>query len=70
MEQLLLRAEEAAKILGIGRAKTYEMIASGELPSVRVGRAVRVPASRLGQWIEDRIEGSGGAGPNGHGPEK
>lgn len=54
MEPLLIRAEEAAKLLGLGRSKVFEMIAAGELPVVRIGRAVRVPRAQLEHWIEAR----------------
>ena len=39
---LLLKADEVAKMLGLGRTKVYEMMASGKLPVVRIGTAVRV----------------------------
>ena len=52
----LLRAEEAAHMLGIGRTKIYEMIARGEIPALRIGRLVRVPRHALEEWISDRIE--------------
>jgi excisionase family DNA binding protein len=51
-ERLLLRVEEVAETLGIGRSKTYELIAAGELPVVRVGRCVRVPAAAVRRWVE------------------
>src|SRR5947209_7942293 len=35
-ERTLLRAEEVAELLGIGRSKSYELIASGDLPSLRI----------------------------------
>jgi excisionase family DNA binding protein len=48
MDQLLMRAEEVARALGLGRSKVYEMMQSGELPVVRIGRSVRVSrAARL-----------------------
>ena len=50
---LLLKAEEIAKMLGLGRTKVYEMMASGELPVVRIGTAVRVPRQRLLDWIDE-----------------
>jgi excisionase family DNA binding protein len=34
---LLVRPEDAARALGIGRTKVYELIRSGALRSVRVG---------------------------------
>ena len=51
-ERLLLKADEVARRLSLGRATVYLMMASGELPTLRRGRAVRVPARALEQWIE------------------
>lgn len=48
---LLLRAEEAARLLGLGRSKVFEMMASGELPAVKIGRAVRLPRAALERWV-------------------
>ncbi len=52
MEKLLLKPAEVSELAGLGKSKTYELIASGEIPSVRIGRSVRVPADRLVAWIE------------------
>ncbi len=51
-ERLLLRVEEVAEALGIGRSKAYELITAGELPVVRLGRCVRVPAAAVRGWME------------------
>lgn len=48
---LLLRPEEAADYLGIGRTKVYELIRSGALRSVRIGTLRRVPASALTEFV-------------------
>ncbi len=37
MDRLLLRPAEAAEAIGIGRSKVYELLASGDLPSIRSG---------------------------------
>ena len=50
MEQLLLRPEEAAKVLGVGRSRIYRLLADGVIPGIRVGRSVRVPADALRAW--------------------
>ena len=52
MEKLLLRPSEVSELAGLGKSKTYALIAVGEIPSVRIGRCVRVPADRLREWIE------------------
>lgn len=54
MERLLLRPAEAAELLGISRSKTYEMLAAGELPCVRIRSSIRVPHQALVRWIEDQ----------------
>jgi excisionase family DNA binding protein len=51
LEPLLLRAAEVAQLLAIGRSKVYEMMSTGELPTVRIGTAVRVPAKALEEWV-------------------
>ncbi len=53
-QRLLLRIPEVAETLGIGRTKIYELIATGELPAVRFGRAVRISVSTLQKWVEER----------------
>jgi excisionase family DNA binding protein len=53
MERLLLRPAEAAELLGISRSKTYEMLAAGELPSIRVRSSIRVPHQALVRWTEE-----------------
>ena len=64
MEPLLLRADEVGKVLGLGRSKVYELMNGGALPVVRVGRAVRVPASALEEWVRDQTATAGeGAAP-------
>lgn len=49
---MLLRAEEAARMLGLGRSKVFQMLAAGELPVVRIGRCVRIPRDELREWIK------------------
>ncbi|MBA2669255.1 MAG: helix-turn-helix domain-containing protein [Gemmatimonadetes bacterium] len=51
MDKLLLRPVEAAEVIGIGRSKVYELLASGELPSIRIGGCIRVPVEALREWI-------------------
>jgi len=57
MEKLLYRPMEVTELLGLSRARVYELIASKELPCVRIGGSVRVPANALKQWIADRQTG-------------
>ena len=50
---LLLRAEEAARLVSLGRSTIFKLLASGELPAVRVGRSVRVRRVDLERWVEE-----------------
>ena len=52
LEPLLVRVEEAARLLSLGRSTIYELMDSGELPSVRCGAARRIPVAALRTWIE------------------
>jgi excisionase family DNA binding protein len=52
----LLRPGEVAVALGIGRSKVYSLLATGVIPSVRVGGSVRVPVEALRAWITTQLE--------------
>lgn len=44
---LMLTVEEAAQVLRIGRNGAYAAVADGVLPSVRIGRTIRIPRHAL-----------------------
>ncbi len=47
-----LRVSEAADLLGLTRQRTYELIARGELPAVRIGeRSIRVNRPELERFL-------------------
>jgi len=56
MEKLFAKPSEAADALGLGRSKTYELIASGTLPSVRIGKSIRVPVEALRRWADSQVK--------------
>ena len=58
LQPLLLTIPETAVSLRLSRAKVYQLIDFEELPVVRFGRAVRVSAKALEQWIERREQGA------------
>jgi excisionase family DNA binding protein len=51
MEKVLLTVEEAAELLSIGRTKAYELMATGALESVTIGRCRRVPIEALDRFV-------------------
>jgi excisionase family DNA binding protein len=54
VDQMLLRVDEAAHMLRIPRSRLYQMLSRGDVPAVRLGRSLRVPADALKRWVEDR----------------
>lgn len=61
MEKLLLTVEEAAERLSIGRTKAYELMATGALESVTIGRCRRIPVEALEPFVAKlrRLDGEG-----------
>ncbi len=57
IERELLHVEEAARVMGISRAKAYELVAAGSMPGlVRLphSRSVRVSRRHLQAWIDEQ----------------
>jgi len=61
----MLRVDEAATILRISRSRAYEEVAAFQrtrgaegLPSIRIGRCLRVPKRSLIAWIDAQLGAS------------
>ena len=50
--KLLLTVDEAAHQLGIGRTLMYNLISTGEVQAVTVGRLRRVPSESLTEYVD------------------
>jgi excisionase family DNA binding protein len=57
MNKILLTPAEAAEMLGVGRSKVYELMSSGALRSVKIGRSRRVSDAALRDFLT-ALEGS------------
>ncbi len=44
---LVLTVEETAKALRVSRGACYELVRTGQVPSIRLGRTLRVPRAAL-----------------------
>lgn len=51
--RLLLTVDEAAERLGIGRSLMYELIGSGQVASIRVGRLRRITPESLSAYVAE-----------------
>lgn len=60
MEQLLVTTQEGFRAIGISQSKGYQLLAAGELESVKIGRATRIPADSLRAYV-DRLREQGAA---------
>ena len=47
----ILRVEDLMPILGIGRNTAYELIRSGQIRSIRIGRQIRIPRDALLEFL-------------------
>lgn len=50
MATVLLKIPDVMERLSVGQTKVYELMSSGQLRSVKVGRARRVPSGGGGCW--------------------
>jgi excisionase family DNA binding protein len=66
----MLRVEEAAQLLRISRSSAYEAVATFQasggrdgIPSMRIGRSLRVPKVVLLDWINEKAHRDVSVGP-------
>ena len=51
---LTLRVEDLMPILGIGRNTAYELVRSGKIRSIRIGRQLRIPKDAIQDYLAQR----------------
>jgi excisionase family DNA binding protein len=54
MEEHLLKSDEVAKILQVSRSFAYLLMKRGDIPTVRIGSAVRVRPEDLQRYIQEK----------------
>lgn len=54
IEPLLLTIPQVAIALGISRAKAYQLVQDGTIPTIKLGRNRRVQTAALRRWVEER----------------
>ncbi len=53
----LLHATDVAERLSVGLSKAYELLATGVIPSIQIGKSVRVDPEVLEDWLISRTTG-------------
>ncbi len=56
---LVLTVPEAGKVLGMGRNAAYEAARRGDIPTIRIGKLIRVPKAALAQILERACRSDG-----------
>lgn len=59
MEARLLKIKEVADLLGLSVSFTYLLSKRNELPTVRIGNAIRVRVDDLERYIKDKAVQNG-----------
>lgn len=54
-ELKMLTLREAADVLGVSHTKLREVVAAGEIQTMRWGKQVRIPAWSLRKWQEHSL---------------
>ncbi|MHB1414618.1 MAG: helix-turn-helix domain-containing protein [Chloroflexota bacterium] len=52
----LLDVSEASRRLGVSRSRGYQLVAQGTVPSVRLGRSIRVPRMAFEAWLRHQSD--------------
>jgi excisionase family DNA binding protein len=50
--RVLLRPEEVATALGVGRTAVFDLIRTGELRSVKIGKSRRIPIDAVRDYVD------------------
>lgn len=50
-EPLTYSVKEAAKVLGVGRASAYELVRTGRLPHIQIGRRMLISRAVLREFL-------------------
>ena len=65
----IISAEELSQWLMLGRTRTWELLASGEIPSFKVGRLRRIAKADVYRYLESRrYDPRGLSGPSASNP--
>ena len=48
----VLTVEETAAFLRIGRNKAYDLVRTSVIPSITLGRSIRIPRDALLRWLD------------------
>jgi excisionase family DNA binding protein len=53
-QPLTITVERAGQLLGISRGLAYDLVRRGDIPAIRLGRRLVVPAHAIDEILRDR----------------
>jgi excisionase family DNA binding protein len=56
MERMTMTVVEMANCLGIGRNAAYDLVKKGRVPSLKIGRQIRIPKKAFELWLTKETE--------------
>ena len=59
MERVLLTAEEVAEALRVGRCTVYDLIRTGQLRSIKIGKLRRIPVDAVHEFARRALDEQG-----------
>lgn len=55
-QRSVLKVEDLAHMLSIGRNTAYELVRSGKIRSVKIGRTYRIPLTAVEDYLNTPVE--------------
>ena len=55
LEDRMYTVDEVRDLLRLSRSKVYELLQTGELASIKIGAARRIPAKALREFVEEKL---------------
>ena len=55
-QRSVLKVEDLAHMLSIGRNTAYELVRSGKIRSVKIGRTYRIPLTAVDDYLNSPVE--------------
>lgn len=53
LKKATFSVKELAAYLNVGKAAAYRLVHDGTLPSVRIGRQIRIPIAAVDRWLAE-----------------
>lgn len=56
MSKLTISIPDAARLMGVGKNRVYEMAKSGQIPVLKIGNRYIIPKANFEAWLTEQAE--------------